>query len=628
MTWDHVLEEIKQEAQRAKSTLKVAIAVLVFAVAVVGINWMASCTKRYLVEKRVAVQIAPPAACGDLKIGETKRTGCANGETVEMCVASGMQVISDSCGAEPPPPPPACVAFEEVRPTIDRYCVTCHAPLNDYATAEPWAAKVAARVVLADDDPRHMPPSTEEQPDDLEKAGLVAWNDAGAKDVCGSTPPPPPPPIRPTLTLDYVEASIFRHQASIDNQHQRRTRYVVATHRLNDGGGEASVEKWRLAALKALNALATTRREMASLTPIDEAKSIWAVDLEALGLNALDWKVVEKAADIKIVSETDIGRTIRALANTDSPWLHVDSLVDTTHGKAAVYYALTRTPLTLLELQKNVGVDFAGKIEAFDAVFAGGNKSEISLHKNRLLVRINGNDGFWWQSFDSLELDAAHPQRSLASFPLLKETGSKVVFDFAASEVLYQGRNGLMLSALFNAKGERQDVAPLNIVSDNRSPVTPEIRNAISCHRCHVAGPIALDDEIRDAVIRAASEFDPNDVERVKALYPVATVLARTFVTDRASFAEALGRLGVSPNDVDPVNVVYDRYHLSWDSPKLAGFLFLSRANFETLLNQSADGRAKIGGLLTNTNVTYGQIVDVFPTLVKDLRLFQDPLGG
>lgn len=617
----------KEHAHRMYRWIILISAITLFGIVMDRLTGCSRSMRTKTEEKVVTVQIPvpPPASCEGLDIGQTRDTACENGVRREICTLQGLSVFSETCHALPPPPD-ECVAYEEVRTEFADYCSRCHAPLATYDGAKTWGAKVKVRTALADADPRHMPPVAEEQPDDETLAKIGKWVDGGAKELCDGDIPDPPKPVK-TLGLDYIESVILRDLSRLDDREQKDSRYLVASHRANDGGGEEALAVWEAAANKAINHLNTTKTQMELVEVLDAEKSIYRFQLNPLGLKPADWKTVEATARLKAVSDTDIGKLLRQLTGTDSPWLWVESFIDSAHGNAQTYYKLTRTPPKISDLQKKLGVNFAADIAQFDSVFAGGNSSPISLHKNRLLVRINSASGYYWQSFDPVEVNG-NRQRVLVENPLLVEAGGVANFSFDASEVIYTLPNGLQAYALFNAQGVRQDAAPLNIVSDNRSPISPEIKTAGSCHRCHSTGILPMADEIRDAVLGLGSQAILDTQERVRALYPATATLERTYRDDAAAFVHALGVAHVPADKDDPMSVTTDRYQLAWTVDQVAAFVFLSPADFRSGLGLSQDGLRIAGQLLTGGTITFGQLVDLFPIISRDLRLFQDPLGG
>lgn len=667
----------------------VASVLLIATIVILILDKVTGCS----VEKETVVETVPQT-CEGLAIGSERTEVCPDGQQGErklICTSGGtFKLYLDSCRTPEPSDDAGdddggegggeggnagnggnggnnggggdCVEFAKAKPIITDYCLRCHAGLDTYETARAWAPKIKARTGLLPEDRLHMPPASEPQPQPAQLLELTAWVDGGTKDTCGAEPPP-----RVFLDLDYVEAVLFRDLTRDDgpDANDRETlRYLVTAHKYDEGAAQDTLTTYIKAMQKTLNSVSVREKHILKAVPVDELKSIWRFDLEDFGLDGVKWNAVENADQLKIVSETDLGRAIRDLVNADLPWLHVDNFIDITQRNADVYYTLTDTPATLAEYQRQQGVRFDDDVGDLDALFIGSNRSPISLLKNRILIRLESAEGYYWQTLDPVDLNGDRTRNAFET-PLIKETGSRLDFNEEASETITSLKNGMQHYALWNKAGQRQNAAPLNVVADNRSPITPEIKNAISCHRCHASGILPMKDQIRDHVLLNAAQFDILDVERVKQLYcavaPDVQVIAAhakrnqvmtqdvraqvnlsrgnstsaecarnlelQFAADQAAFAVALKELDIKPTDEDPINLVSDRFLLDWDATRVASFLFLTADGFAQCINQSATAKAQIGQLLTpGGTITYNQFVEVLPTLVRDCRLFQEPI--
>ena len=180
---------------------------------------------------------------------------------------------------------------------------------------------------------------------------------------------------------------------------------------------------------------------------------------------------------------------------------------------------------------------------------------------------------------------------------------------------------------LFNAAGNRENAAPLVVVQDNLSPIDAEINAGGDCQRCHKNGIIPMDDQIRDHVLSAGSGFDAIDRETVRELYRGKGALLAAITRDNRIFQAALDKLGIFADDPDPVNLALDRFKLDLDLKEVASFLFLEENELSELLPQSQIASQKIGQLLSGGTVSLEVLKATLPDLIRDLRLFEDPLG-
>jgi hypothetical protein len=587
-------------------------------------------------EKVVVVdppQPVDPVSCGDLKPGETKSEECPAGEEgkkVFVCNESGqLHLAVDDCRAptDPCAGQPTKISFEgEIKQLMTDRCLGCHftpARFDDYGVAKAQAAEFLRRVNLGSDNPQRMPKVPRPELEPGEKALLKGWIEDGLLEdydcnVQGSD-------FR-FMDLDAVEAAIILDLDGLDSDDRLNARYLVLSHRYNLDRGGGGLREYRSASDKALNSLSATEDDVYLASPVDPAGTILRFDLRAYGLAPSDWKAVEDGDRLNLESETTNGGIIKLLTGARKAWLHADNFIDVAFRNSAIYYKLLKTPATFAELSKRLGADFAGDLLNFDALLVGFNGSKISNQKNRLLSRHETDDGYMWTTFDTVELGGV-PQRNLFEFPLLAETGGRALFQFDAGEVIYSLPNGLQGYALFDAKGDRQDLAPINIVRDTDSPVSSEIRNANSCQRCHYSGILTARDEVRDHVLANAAQFELADVEKVKELYRPAGAVAATFSADNLIYAKALSLAGVEASKPDPISVCLDRFLLDWTADEVASLVFMELDAFKVALNQSARARAQVGQLLSGGHITYDQLVAVMPILIEDLRITKDPIG-
>lgn len=555
---------------------------------------------------------------------------CGVGPTKHVVVDPAPVVVQPP---PPPPPPPVCTktTFEQVAPLLTARCVSCHfAPdkFDTYPVAKARVDDYLYRVNVLGNSPDRMPrtPAPELSPED--KALLQHWKDDGLLQGASDCSPAPPPPAG-FMGLDQVESYILADLNRPGSQAQDLpfTRYLVATHKLNSGA-TVDLAEAPAAVDKTFNSLNGTLADIVPATPVDPGHTILRVDLRSYGLQTADWTTLLTADRFKVVSQTDKGKQIRTLTGTDQPWLHYDNAV-LAANQAQVYYTLLKVSPSFAQFTVDVGAHYAADLLAGTAVLAGFNGSPITEQKNRLLSRhdtvIGGRQSYLWVSYD-VAAPVAQATQNLFAFPLLKETGSAKVYTFQASEAIWGLPNGLQGYALYDAAGVRLDAAAQNIVSDNRSPVSTEIRNAASCHRCHEGGLLVAQDQVRGHVLANADQFLRADVDLVSQLYAPANSLSATFARDIKTFAKSLAVVHASPAK-DPVTAATDTLQLGWDVKKVAAFVFLSEEQFKAGLNGSAVAKAQVGQLLTGGTITFDQFVQVFPVLEQDLRLFQQPLN-
>lgn len=576
---------------------------------------------------------APKKECGALQVGQTKSTACPDGKgsKVEACTEAGLVTAIDcekpkgvECGK---------TTFAEVRPILAGKCLACHAGYDEFVSAAPRGSDMVKRVNLAPGAPQRMPKAPSQPLSDAEKDLFKKWELDGFLEKCASTPDKPKAAY---INFDQIESALVERLNGLNEEDRLNSRFLVLSHKINENVPAADLEIFTQSTNKVVNSIAARARRLNKLEVFGPGNSIVRIDLNAFELKKADWDKIISYDPLKIESFTNKGKVIKFLTQNARPWVHFDNFIEVTQRNAELYYDLLGIPSTFDQLAKNLGVNFAGDIINFRAAFVGTSKSPISLHKNRLMTRHDSVDNYFWVTFDPAGPDDS-ADKNLFAFPLVKEIGSKKVFNFAAGEVIYTMPNKMQAYALFNNKGQRQNAAPLNVVADNVSPVTPEIQNALSCHRCHAAGLNIEADEIRDHVLKNASEFNQpsvkiggrvfTDLDLVVALYKKADFNTAMFKKDNDAYVATLGQIGVNPG-LDPITYASDRFLLNWNLQQVASFLFFKSDEFAQLLNQSSVARAQVGNLLSGSSITHDQFVTILPQLIRDLRLFQEPVGG
>ncbi len=559
-----------------------------------------------------------------LVYGIVRIPSCGPTQIVEKEVSAPVPSGSDAplpSGVTPGPTlPTGCgkTTFAIVKPIVKKNCVSCHSTFDTFQVAKGKGNDFVTRVNLNPADPRKMPLGAG-QLSDSEKQIFKVWQADGFLEDCPTGPVAP----KKFYNLDDVEKAIEDEGNKLNADERADSRFLVLTHKVDQGLPESEIATYISGAHKSVNALNTKTGKLEKLPASGPELSILRIELDDFGLNKADWEQVLLNDPFKIESFTNRGRNIKTLFKTKQPWLHADNFTVIAHENANVYYHLTKTPANFAALILKLGVQFSGDQRNFKAYFMGTNKSPISDLKPRLVTQFKSDDGMFWITFDPQALNGV-ANRSVFNAPLLIDTVNPL--EFAAGEIIYTLRNGLQGYALIDAKGNLLKEADIGIVRDTSSPVTAVIKNAISCHRCHAAGVITTVDEVGAHVQQNASNFDPNDVQRVKELYKPQSENDKLFAEYNKGFAKASEALGASVG-IDPLTFLTDHFQLNWSLTQLASFVFLTDDQFKAALNQSAQGKVQLGAVLTGSTVTLDQVKIGLPFVIKDARLFQDRLG-
>ena len=559
----------------------------------------------------------PKITCGDLSIGQTKTESCEGGSKVFVCRDDGLSEILNTCK---PTNPAECVSFEDIKPILTEECVLCHFTPEPYDRYEFAKAKIDSfirRINLGSDNPERMPREPKPALEGDDKRLIEAWRQDGLKEKdsdCVDTGGP----NTGFIDLLKLESAIILDLAKLEGDDRLNTRYLVGAHKLN----QKIDDQITMAINKSTNSVSNDE----DLAKAEEVfPGLYRIDLRSYGFDADDWQDLEEADKFDLESFTDEGQQIKFLTGARKAWFHYDNFIEISQN-AAIYYDLINVPNNLGQLLRNLGVNVGAQFKDFSAQFLGFNGSEITLQKNRLIVRFEGEDGYVWITFDPLALNGIR-ERNLFEFPCLNGTGCDALFNFAASEVIWTMPNGLQGYALFNAQGQRQDNAPIEdgLVQDTRSPIDPQIDNAIDCNRCHAKGIIPATDEIRGHVLNNGTLFRAEDRQIILELYKSLEANNAIFASDNSVFSGAMGTLGVDQTR-DQITAAWDELRLDWDLVEVSSFLFLTPEQFSQGLRGSGQGAQAIGQLLSGGRITFDQFIDILPVLKNDLRLFKEPL--
>lgn len=549
-------------------------------------------------------------ACLVLATFLVKVPGCGSEQLIQESASPGPSVnVPNGCGK---------VTFSEVKPVIAQNCLRCHPGFDQYALAKQKAPAMIQRINLDESDAKHMPQKLPSLPQD-KKDLFTAWQQGGFLEICPTQTTSP----KTFYNFDSIEGAIETAGNDLLLDERLKSRFLVLTHKVDQGVSAADLSIFFSAANKAVNSLNTQNAKITKLAQLGPESSILRINLDDFGLSVKDWDLIIANDPFRIESFTTRGKNIKNLFQTRQVWLHFDNFINISHGSADVYYALTKVPGTFDALVKKLGVNFVGDQRNFTANFLGTSRSPISDQKPRLVTQFRSDDGNFWMTFDPITLNNVKA-RNLFNAPLLIDT--KLPFEFAAGEIIFSLRNGLQAYVLVNKNGELLREADPNIVRDVNSPVSSIIKNSLSCFRCHAAGVIPATDELRAHVQANASNFDAQDVQRVLALYKTQDVMDKSFRDYNAAYQSSQDKVDAQPA-LDPVTYASDRFQLNWDINQLASFLFLSRADFTNALNQSATGKQQLGAILTGGTVSLDVIKQSIQQVIKDSRLFEDPLG-
>jgi serine/threonine-protein kinase len=231
-----------------------------------------------------------------------------------------------------------------------------------------------------------------------------------------------------------------------------------------------------------------------------------------------------------------LAQDVERLSGYELPYIRADWFIATA-SRPPLYEAVLGLPRDARELERRLGVDVQGDFLRDRVARAGFATSGVS-HHNRMVERHDAATGAYWKSYD---FKSDEGPGELPRFPLgpafAENPFARQAFEHAGGEIIFSLPNKLHGYLLVNAKDERIEAGPIEIVGDAlQTAGSATIVNGLSCMGCHKAGTIG---GFADA-IRAGSAVAGEAREKVERLYPRKEAMDRLLGEDEDVFLSAL----------------------------------------------------------------------------------------
>jgi mono/diheme cytochrome c family protein len=503
---------------------------------------------------------------------------------------------------------------ERARDILNRRCYQCHgrngvAPKNIFVNDR--TQLIASRAVVPGDpgsllvkmvESGAMPLGGPELSEE-EKAALRSWVLIGAPNW-GETAMP-----RTFITESAILAQIRSDLNAAPERSRTYLRYLSIAHLYNARVPESELEDYRGAMSKLINSL-SRRPEVTPPVAIDPPGTVFRIDLRDYEWNSTIWNTLVAAYSYNV--RTSDGDSITRISGSPAPYLRGDWFV----AKASappLYYDILNLPRTMQELERQLGVDTDRDLAEEKNVVRAGIRSSGVSQNNRILERHVSQHGAYWKSFDFRNnLDDQNIFRNPLRF---KAAGSEIIFSLP---------NGLQAYFLADARGNRLNSAPINIVADRNNPDDPIIHNGRSCMSCHFAGMRPFKDDVRP--VAASMSLGDVDRDRVLALYAAQDTLDQLAGKDSGRFQTALEKAGarVPLNaTTESISTLSRKFNAELAVTEAAAEAGLEPDEFQTRLNTSPRlvslgfGQLLVSGGGIKRDVWDRQFGDV----VRELRL-------
>ncbi|MFY9609421.1 MAG: hypothetical protein WAU45_12500 [Blastocatellia bacterium] len=501
------------------------------------------------------------------------------------------------------------------RAVLAQRCFSCHG-LNGVARKNVFVLDrdrlISSRTVVPGDvnclllkmvESGAMPLGGPELADD-EKATLRAWVLAGApvfEDDAAKA--------RTFLSESAILAQIRADLAATPDRTRPYLRYFSLANLYNERVSDAELETYRSALSKLINSL-SWHPEIIPPAAIDSTGTVFRIDLRDYNWTLTTWNVLVAAYPYTV--RTSDGDSIAHITGSPIPYLRGDWFVAEA-SVAPLYHDILDLPRTVQDLETQLGVDAARDLAEGKNVARAGIRSSGVSQNNRILERHVSPHGAYWKSFDF--------RGNLGDQNIFRDP---LRFTAAGNEIIFNLPNGLQAYFLADARGNRLNNAPINIVADRNNPDDPVIRNGRSCMSCHFGGMQSFKDDVRPVASGLSTE--QFDLQTVLVLYPPQETLNRLIDKDRLRFQDAVektgGRLPVSAL-AEPINALSRKYRADMSVAEAASEAGLETPEF--LIRLASSSRLASLGFgqlaISDGGVKRESWEKQFGDLVRELRL-------
>ena len=477
----------------------------------------------------------------------------------------------------------------------------------------PSASQVYTRIVNGSM-PRDMDYVTVFGPSGEETKAIVAWIEslAGAAEATIAS--------RAFIEDEDIVRLIGDDLSKLSDFGRPRVRYFTLTHLYNSGDTDEEMEVYRQALAKLVNSLSV---ESGIVVPvaIDEAKTVFRVDITDLGWDDDLWRTIEEANPYFIEYDTPIMTFLQSETRTTVPFVRADWFTFVA-SQPPLYFDILGLPATTPELERKLGVDPAANRLALRVARAGFQQSGVSRN-NRMIERHSLSTGAYWESFD---FSGNKERQSFFLFPLGPQNAFgdfSIDFGFVhdGGEIIFSLPNGLQGYYLTDARGNRLDKGPTNIVQD-ASRRDQAVTNGISCMSCHDKGMQLKEDQVREYTLgNLAFPKDARDI--LEEIFPAKEDMAKLLQEDMERFLSALKAGGVDPDlklgGEEIISALFQRFERDLTLAQAAAEIGMDVETFKARLDMGSADTFALKQRLSFNLVPRDQFVELFADLVNEI---------
>ncbi|MCW3050929.1 MAG: hypothetical protein JWN14_99, partial [Chthonomonadales bacterium] len=319
---------------------------------------------------------------------------------------------------------------------------------------------------------------------------------------------------------------------------------------------------------------------------IDAAKTILRIDLRKYSWSEQTWKKLLLAYPYAVASESETAQAIYVATECPLPYIRADWFVSRA-AQPPLYHEMLDMPTSAQALENKLSLDVTKNQKEETAIRAGLQESGVSRN-NRVVERHESPYGAYWRSYD---FRSNAGKQNIFKNPL--------DFEAAGGEIIFNLPNGLQAYLLIDAKGNRIDSGPIDIVSNKENVNDPVVRNGLTCMSCHAQGMKRFSDSMRLVIITTPAGQSNYDQAHALALYIDKSKMDVMVEEDARRFAEAVRKTGAEVTAREPIYALQGRYDATLDIAQAAADAGLTTAVFQNKLQGSVRLGALLGPLKT-----------------------------
>ena len=444
---------------------------------------------------------------------------------------------------------------------------------------DPDASELYKRLLASTDQGARMPFNQPQLPPEFIET-IRQWIEIGAPDWAVTIGD------RAFRTQGTMMDTIKTHLDTLNAFDRPYTRYFSMTHLYNAGETPEVLADYQLALNKLVNSL-SWELEIVNPQPIDTEQTIYYIDIRDYDWDKSEaWTELEQEYPYHIAfnapEQTSLNQKLTDLQtemNCEVPAIHIDWFIANA-SLPPLYYDILDLPETDRELEQRLDVDVVDNLlnaSGHSVWRAGFSESKVSSN-NRVVERHTSRYGAYWKSYD---FAGSVGKQNIFVHP--------ISFVHDGGEVVFSLPNGLQAYYLSDAKSNRLNVAPIDIVS-NPAASDQRVRNGLSCISCHTDGMKTFEDTVRQAIEQTpAPLYDKN---RALRLYVEQSVMDALVEGDAKRYKDALEQTGGTIGGIEPIHRFYEAFQKPITTSHAAAALGLGTETFIQKIGENTDLQA------------------------------------